>query len=565
MTFTVERLIAGIKDSQMRCVAGFEGLSNPITCFTIVDTPNITQWVRNGAFVASVGYVTNENPRLKTTLVRDLAKKGCACLAVKVNHYYEESREEFIEQGNKYQFPIIEVDYSLRFSDIASHIHQIMYQDKMKAAERSYLLYNQLIHILLSDTDIEEALYHISIAVSNPVLLLDKDLKLIEFENIADNPVDLHNIFSLKRGNAILKARDIHSISNLSLESHSQYLSYMQEGEKKKINIIFTPIVLNEVSWGYLVIPETVNSLTQEHHVILNNISTALGLYFIKTKYMPSYQTKIKNDFIHQVLQNDTISKAQIQNYANTYGFPVRSRRVCMDIYVNSYDTFPFEKRNSISSMIRVCASRFADQLSLETFFSNYENHFPIFFFFPSAAANVTIRSDIQILAQNFLELMQEQVINITIGISMHSDDISQIPTAIRQAINMISLGANVQPHALVHNYEDLQIYHMLDSTLTMDELRAFADLVWPLYEQDQESNTNYIETLDIFIRCKFNMTQAAAELFLHRNSLAYRINKIKDLLGINVEQQQDMFRIQLSIFALKLYISRQGTPVTPA
>lgn len=563
MTFTVERLIASIKDNQMRCVAGFEGLSNPITCFTIVDTPNITRWVRSGAFVASVGYVTNENPRLKTTLVRDLAQKDCACLAVKVNQYYEESREEFIEQGKKYQFPIIEVDYSLRFSDIASHIHQTMFQDKMKAAERSYLLYNQLIQVLLSDTDIEEALYIISIAVSNPVLLIDKDFQLIEFENIANNPVELHSIFPLRRGEPILQPKDIRRILNLLAENHFQSHNYIQNGNSRNSNIVFTPIILNEVSCGYLVIPETVSPLSNEHHVMLNNISTALGMYFIKTKYLPSVQPKTKNDFVHQVLLNDTISKAQIQSFANIYGFNIRSRRICINLHVDSFDTFPFEKRNSISNMIRVCASRFAEHLSLESFFSNYKNHFPIFFFFPATATNAAIRSDVQMLAQNFLELMQEQEFDVTIGISMHSDDITQIPIAFRQAINIISLGANVQPHTLVHNYEDLQIYHMLDSTLTMDELRAFADLVWPLYLQDQENNTNFIETLDVFIRCKFNMTQAAAELFLHRNSLAYRINKIKDILGMSIEQQQDLFRIQLSIFALKLYLSRQEKSVT--
>ena len=207
MALTVERLAASIKGYQMRCIAGFEGLSNDITCFTIVDTPDIARWVRKGAFVASVGYVTNENPRLKVTLVRDLAQKGCACLAIKANRYYEESKEEFIEQGNLYEFPILEVDYSLRFSDIAYQIHQSMFEEKMNLMEKENLLYNQLSYTLLSDTDLEEALYNISIAVSNPIILLDRELNLIEFEDIADNPVDLHSLLNLKRGTQPLSSK----------------------------------------------------------------------------------------------------------------------------------------------------------------------------------------------------------------------------------------------------------------------------------------------------------------------------------------------------------------------
>lgn len=559
MSLSVERLIADSKHSQMRCVAGFEGLSNPITCFTIVDTPDIARWVRSGAFVASVGYVTSENPRLKTTLIRDLAKKGCACLAVKVNHYYAEAREEFIEQGNEYGFPIIEVDYSLRFSDIANQIHQTIFQDRMELTEKSHLLYNQLIQILLSDTDIEEVLYRISTALSNPVMLLDKELHLIEFENTAENPIDLSSFLNLKKKEPIMGFKEIKKILNLYEKTHFRFHSQKLSQDNMDIHLTFAPIILNDTPWGFLAIPETDLLLTSEHLQVLENIKTAIGMYFLKTKYMPDKQVTEKNDFVHQVLLNEKISKRQLQTYANIYGFNSRNRRICMDIRVENYDTFPFEKRHSISDMIRVSVVRYASQLSLETFYIHYENHFPIYIFFPPAASIAAIRNDSMILAQNLLTWMKEQEIPVKIGISMLSDDISQIPNAFRQSVNMLTLGNMIQPESFIYTYDDLQIYHMLDSTLSLDELKSFADLIWPLYLEDRDNGTNFIETLDTFIRCRFNATQTAAELFLHRNSLSYRLNRIWDILGISTEQQQDYFQFQLSICALKLYLGHQN------
>ena len=96
----------------------------------------------------------------------------------------------------------------------------------------------------------------------------------------------------------------------------------------------------------------------------------------------------------------------------------------------------------------------------------------------------------------------------------------------------------------------------MLSTALSVDELRNFADLVWGLYLEDQRNATHFIDTLDIYIKCRFNMTKTASMLYLHRNSLAYRIKKIEDILGIAIDQQQDVLRIQLSICALKLYLT---------
>ncbi len=558
MAFTVERLIASIKGNQMRCVAGFEGLSNPVTCFTIVDTPDIAQWVRSGAFVASIGYVTKENPRLKMTIVRDLAQKGCACLAVKVNQYYEEAREEFMEQGNRYGLPIVEVDYSLRFSDIASHIHQSLFRENMGMVEKGNLLYQQLIQSLLTDTGIQEVLYHISIALANPVLLLDKELQLIEYENIADDPIGLHRLLRLKRGDPALSTKDTRTVQKAYEENRFGFYNLTLPTPGKGIKLIFASVTLNDLLGGYLVVAETVTHMTDRHYQLLEHVKAALELYFIKNQYLPTEQLRVKNDFDSKVLLNDQVTKGQIQRYANLFGFDTKSRRICMDLAIRGFDTFPFEKRHSMLGMIRVSAARLASQMSLECFTTNFENHFPLFLFFPVSASRGEIRSKTQVFARAILKLAKEQEMDLTIGVSMCSDEISQIPASFRQALDMIALGEKIQPQETVHAYDDLQIYHMMDRTLSTEELRSFADLVWPLYMEDQENATNLVQTLDVFIHCKFNVTQAAAALFLHRNSLAYRINKIRDILGIDLNQQQDLFQIQMSICALKLYLSHQ-------
>ena len=556
MALTVERLAASIKGYQMRCIAGFEGLSNDITCFTIVDTPDIARWVRKGAFVASVGYVTNENPRLKVTLVRDLAQKGCACLAIKANRYYEESKEEFIEQGNLYKFPILEVDYSLRFSDIAYQIHQSMFEEKMNLVEKENLLYNQLSYTLLSDTDLEEALYNISIAVSNPIILLDRELNLIEFEDIADNPVDLHSLLNLKRGTQPLSSKETRTLLKTSKENLHTPQTVALQTDGGVVNIAIGPISFQEQLLGYLAIPETATHLTEESYRLMETVQSALGIYYVKNKYTGGESEHRRTTFANKVLLNEAITRKEIQHYATIFGFDTKRRRVCMDIYVRAYERLPYDRRTSIRNALQTYTAQLAEHFSLGHFFANVENHFPVFFFFPVAASNADIRNEMDSIAQEIVKLLQEMDCKVSIGVSTYSDDVAQIPVSFKQAAELVRLGERVQPDSFVHTYDDLQVYYMLSTALSVDELRNFADLVWGLYLEDQRNATHFIDTLDIYIKCRFNMTKTASMLYLHRNSLAYRIKKIEDILGIAIDQQQDVLRIQLSICALKLYLT---------
>ena len=119
MSITVEQFIAQSQNIEFKCVAGFGGLGREVSSFSIVDTPEILNWLKGGELVVEAGYISKNFPALRANLVRDLAEKGCAGLGVKLNRYYNKLPDEFIKQGDKYDFPIFELPYETRFCDVA--------------------------------------------------------------------------------------------------------------------------------------------------------------------------------------------------------------------------------------------------------------------------------------------------------------------------------------------------------------------------------------------------------------------------------------------------------------
>lgn len=73
----------------------------------------------------------------------------------------------------------------------------------------------------------------------------------------------------------------------------------------------------------------------------------------------------------------------------------------------------------------------------------------------------------------------------------------------------------------------------------------GFADVV-----RDKE----LIDTAEELFKCHLNISEAARRLYLHRNTLLYRIEKIKNLTGIDIKKFEEavIFRIVISVYKLK-------------
>ena len=86
--------------------------------------------------------------------------------------------------------------------------------------------------------------------------------------------------------------------------------------------------------------------------------------------------------------------------------------------------------------------------------------------------------------------------------------------------------------------FEDLGVYRLLFHVTDPAELRGFIDQVLgPLIEYDQRHNADFVRTLATFLAHNGNLQATARELSLHVNSVAYRLQRIQSIAGLDLEQ----------------------------
>ena len=80
------------------------------------------------------------------------------------------------------------------------------------------------------------------------------------------------------------------------------------------------------------------------------------------------------------------------------------------------------------------------------------------------------------------------------------------------------------------------------------------ADLASPalakLRKYDIDNGTEYYRTLFTYLLCERNQTLTAEKLFLHRNTLIYRVNRIEEIIGTDLKEERERLYLLLSYLA---------------
>lgn len=107
-------------------------------------------------------------------------------------------------------------------------------------------------------------------------------------------------------------------------------------------------------------------------------------------------------------------------------------------------------------------------------------------------------------------------------------------------------LGANRQ----MITYNDLGFYQLLFEIPLASVPREYAArFLDPIRKYDFEHDSHLYETLCTWIECKGNKVQTANALFLHRNTLLSRIEKLEKLLGISLDDADITFQLQAAVY----------------
>jgi sugar diacid utilization regulator len=154
------------------------------------------------------------------------------------------------------------------------------------------------------------------------------------------------------------------------------------------------------------------------------------------------------------------------------------------------------------------------------------------------------------------------------LGRSRIAEDPGDLPRAAGEAL----LAANVAQggtDGAALAFEQTGAYRLLLSAMTENpaELQRFyAETVEPLLAYDEQYETELLRTLATFLEADGNVAGTAQRLFTHRHTIYYRLERVRELSGLDVSSSDGREKLSLGLKAMRvLGISAAGGPASEA
>lgn len=143
---------------------------------------------------------------------------------------------------------------------------------------------------------------------------------------------------------------------------------------------------------------------------------------------------------------------------------------------------------------------------------------------------------------------------SIVLGVSDEIHSLTQIGQNYKRAcFSLAAAELWKRPNVI---FDELGIFQLLFCNSDPDMLQLiYQRNLGTLEQYDSEHDTDYVNTLRLFLLSDCNLIETASRLYTHRNTIVYRIRKIKDLLGTELDNSSIKFDL-LMAFYIKEYLS---------
>jgi purine catabolism regulator len=144
----------------------------------------------------------------------------------------------------------------------------------------------------------------------------------------------------------------------------------------------------------------------------------------------------------------------------------------------------------------------------------------------------------------------------LSAGVGRACANLGDLPQAAAEARDALRIGRRVHGDGKLVSYADLGLYRLLHILRDSAELRTFYEqTLGPLADYDRRTGQNLIETLEVFFECHGNLSQTAQRLHHHRNSLLYRVGRIQEISGLDLEDPEARLSLQVALKARRLLL----------
>lgn len=380
--------------------------------------------------------------------------------------------------------------------------------------------------------------------LSSTVVVEDKDL----------NPIgwwldpNLHlNIKDCLLGSVLNENPSLHSW--LKRVNQARQAMDLTDQDEKVLPRTTAPIIIGGEVMGYLSVMHSDNSNEELRHMITERAATVIGIDLLKEKTKLETEHRLRGEFLEELLDHTT-SIESLKSRARYMGHdleaPHRFLLVGIDPpWVNVNTSAEQEEFLSIRKKVYNIVQNVANNLKQNVMV--VERPKGILVLINTSEAEIKPYE----LAKTIMNLQQKQFneISVSVSIGREADSIEELRKAFLDCRSNIEVMVRLGRVKEIFFEDEISMFDLLYANSSPEQLCSLAEKTLDkLLIYDQNYNGQYTETLHVFLMNECNLQRTIKSLNISLSGLKYRLQRLQDISGINLDDPNQRFNLQLAL-----------------
>ena len=527
--------------SEFSLLAGLSGVGNAISTVTVIDTPDGAKWLSGGEFVITTAYMLKDDEEALLRFIRTLKARKASALGIKQGRYIENIPDSALALSDDLGLPLLLIPQKFPYADIINPILSELVNQQTNRLIQANLIHTKFTELAVSDASIPDILSAFMSIVGVPTAFFDFETAQIWY---SDSESSLAQHLKTER---ILSHRDI---------DRARYDLHLIANQNRRFGVlVFEKGVLEremEEDGGTALIRER----DPGFKIALENAATNIILREQTIISNRQVAERYKGLLIQDILIHNIKSETEIHNRAEIFGWDFHDGGIVLEVDINNIkQRFKRNFSNNTSKMLEEMSTEIFD-ISIREILRFYPNaHYvklsDIIIFVLSIRPKERKQMEKHI-AEAFSRI-QKSIENIpftiSFGIGRYYENIEQIYLSYQEAREVIRLSYMFSWFNRILYYEKMDLFRIFLPILDNQEaLEACRNCLQPLLDYDRKNGKNMLETLQVVSECDWNLKLAAERMFLHPNSVKYRMEQIGKLIHRNCREHSDRLLIEIAI-----------------
>jgi PucR family transcriptional regulator, purine catabolism regulatory protein len=532
-------------------LAGENGLDRPIEWVRLMETPDIQP--RAGDLLLTTGFPIKDDRAAQIRLISRIAESGGAGLVVKPHPYLRKLAPEMLTEADRLDVPLFTVPANVQLVDIMAPLLERIINAEHSRLKRSIEIHRRFTELVLDGKGVNEICKTLADLLESAVVIEDASFHLLAHAGGTGDP---HRKETIQRQGTPQRVLFDPQIQRMLREIEAKrgpikVPPFPHVGMSKER--LIAPILAANQVLGYISVMDNHPHNEELAFLALEQASLVLALSIAKERELAEVEGRVRGEFLGDLLFGTYGDDAAAQRRARHLGYPLHGQHIVMLVDIDDFRGFNRARQVSedaiqalkreflrrVTAVVRASFPRALVQGRSDSVVS----------LLPLGTEPGEHASRVQALGMQVRQSIADWKpgFTVSVGFSGPVEAPTGVAGAQREVTSVMDSLARFKRWGQVVAVPELGLTGLL-AAVADERLVDYAQrLLGPLVEHDRARNGSLVSTLRAYLETG-EQQEAAKRLRVHPNTLRYRLDRIREIGGFELEDAETRLNLAVAL-----------------